>query len=304
VKFAHEALFYESDEQFVRVAGNFLSEGVEHNESVLVVVDARKGELLKHALGEQADLIRFEDMGQIGTNPARIIPVWQEFLDQATRDGRSARGIGEPIWPERNEQELEECHLHEALLNVAFDEQEPWKLLCPYNVSALPTEVIRLAESTHPTVIDARGVRASRWYAPWEARPQPGDLPEPPGPHLELGIGPDNLRETRVFVRGFAAGVGLDEERAEDLTLVMDELVTNTMRHGDGTGSVRLWEQGEHLVGEVSGGRPFASPLIGRIRPRPDQGSGMGLWLVNHLCDLVQIRTDGTVTTVRIHMRK
>lgn len=303
-KFAHEALFYESDEQLLDVAAPFLREGAERDEAMLVVVDERKIDLLSRALGDAAGNVRFEVMGGIGINPARIIPVWQDFLDKALRDGRAARGIGEPIWPERNDEELEECHLHEALLNVAFDEQPAWRLLCPYDVSRLPEDVVRMAETTHPTLIDATGARPSATYAAWEERTPLTSLPIPAGPMLELGIGPDNLRETRVFVRGFAAGLGLDEERTEDLTLVMDELVTNTMRHGDGTGSVRLWDAGEHVIGEVSGGRPFASPLIGRIRPRPDQGSGMGLWLVNHLCDLVQIRSDRERTTVRVHLRR
>lgn len=303
-RFAHEALFYDSDERYVGVLTPFLREGVARDEAILVVVDQRKTDLLRDALGSDADAIRFEDMNAIGTNPARIIPAWQEFLDRATEQGRASRGIGEPIWPQRSATELEECHLHEALLNVAFDEQVPWRLLCPYDVSALDPEVVRAAETTHPTVIEATGARASRAYAPWDARDPLGELPAPAGPHLELGIGPDNLRETRVFVRGFAAGLGLDAERTEDLILVMDELVTNTMRHGDGTGSVRLWEHGNHVIGEVVGGRPYASPMIGRIRPRPDQGSGMGLWLVNHLCDLVQIRAVGEHTVVRAHLRR
>lgn len=303
-RFAHGALFYDSDERYVDELAPFLRDGVARDEAILVVVDQRKTTLLRDALGSDAAHVRFEDMNAIGINPARIIPAWQDFIDQATAEGRDARGIGEPIWPERSATELEECHLHEALLNVAFDAQAPWRLLCPYDVSALPPEVVALAETTHPTLIDGRGMRASDAYAPWEDRAPLGTLPAPQGPHLELGIGPDSLREARVFVRGFAAGLGLDERRTEDLTLVMDELVTNAIRHGDGTGSVRLWDHGDHVIGEVAGGRPFVSPMIGRIRPRPDQGSGMGLWLVNHLCQLVQIRTVGEATTVRIHLRR
>jgi hypothetical protein len=43
-------------------------------------------------------------------------------------------------------------------------------------------------------------------------------------------------------------------------------------------------------------------PLVGRIRPGPEQHRGRGLWLVNQLCDLVQLRTSGNGTIVRMHM--
>jgi hypothetical protein len=36
--------------------------------------------------------------------------------------------------------------------------------------------------------------------------------------------------------------------------------------------------------------------------PDPDPESGRGLWLVNQLCDLVQIRSGPSGTTIRVHM--
>jgi hypothetical protein len=48
------------------------------------------------------------------------------------------RGIGEPIFPERDRQVLIECERHEALLNLAFAGSERFWLLCPYDVAALP----------------------------------------------------------------------------------------------------------------------------------------------------------------------
>jgi len=44
--------------------------------------------------------------------------------------------------------------------------------------------------------------------------------------------------------------------------------------------------------------------LAGRVRPSVAQPNGRGLWLVNQLCDLVQLRTlaDGTVVRVHQHL--
>jgi anti-sigma regulatory factor (Ser/Thr protein kinase) len=41
---------------------------------------------------------------------------------------------------------------------------------------------------------------------------------------------------------------------------------------------------------------------VGRARPTFDQESGRGLWMVNQLCDLVQIRSSPADTVVRLHM--
>ena len=38
---------------------------------------------------------------ELGANPARIIPAWQEFVAEHAAPGRRVRGIGEPIWAGR-----------------------------------------------------------------------------------------------------------------------------------------------------------------------------------------------------------
>jgi anti-sigma regulatory factor (Ser/Thr protein kinase) len=43
-------------------------------------------------------------------------------------------------------------------------------------------------------------------------------------------------------------------------------------------------------------------PLGGRRVPSPDAAGGMGLWLVNQLCDLVEVRSTAQGTTARVHI--
>jgi len=52
---------------------------------------------------------------------------------------------------------------------------------------------------------------------------------------------------------------------------------------------------------EVTDGGHIDDPLVGRRMPLPLASGGRGVYLVNQLCDLVQIRSSPKGTTVRIH---
>src|SRR5919206_3552005 len=104
--FRHEALFYAGRDDFVRRTAAFLRDGIEAEEPALVVVDAAKIALLREELGDAVAGVQFADMAEVGTNPARIIPAWREFVTRSATAGRRLRGIGEPIWPERTASEL------------------------------------------------------------------------------------------------------------------------------------------------------------------------------------------------------
>jgi hypothetical protein len=52
----------------------------------------------------------------------------------------------------------------------------------------------------------------------------------------------------------------------------------------------------------VQDGGRYDLPLADRVRPGSEAHASRGLWLANHLCDLVQIRSNPKGTTVRLHM--
>lgn len=128
--FRHEALFYGGAREFHAAALSFIRDGLARGEPVMVAVSAAKITGLRRSLGADAGRVRFADMAQIGTNPARIIPAWRAFVSEHAGAGR-VRGIGEPAWAGRSPAELIECQAHEELLNRAFAGSPPWWLLCP-----------------------------------------------------------------------------------------------------------------------------------------------------------------------------
>ena len=314
--FRHEALLYAGDAEFVSATSTFIREGLAAGEAVLAVVDARKIGLLRSALGEQAGAVEFADMGVVGRNPGRILDEWYRFATERAATGRGARGIGEPVSPSRSAAELVECQLHEALLNVAFPAQPPWTLLCPYDTTALGSDAVAEARRTHPFLRSGTKSTASAEFA-WEGYGGPGappspwqfrdPLPEPPAGAgtVELTIGEASLSVLRRRVMAHAADAGASPARAGDLALAATELATNSLRHGGGRGRLRLWAAGANLMCEVADTGHITDPLVGRRRPTNQQLHGRGLWLVQQLCDLVQVRTEpgGTVVRVQVPLR-
>ncbi len=299
--FRHEVMLYDSRETFVDGAAPFIRDAVAAREPIMVAIGAEKIELLRSRLGEDAEQVVFADMAELGTNPARIIPAWQEFVDAHAGLGRPMRGIGEPIWAERSPTELVECQCHEALLNVAFAAAPDFHLICPYDTHLLAGEVIAEAERSHPFVSGApSGAYRGDHAVPQFAEP----LPEPAAPVAEHQITRESLVHLRAHTAAEAQRAGLTPQRSHDVVLAVHEIATNSLRHGGGRGVLRIWTDAGTLICEVRDhGRIVRQPLVGRVRPALGQSGGWGLWLANQLIDLVQLRElpDGSV--VRLHQR-
>ena len=301
VGFRHEAVFYRGLDDLVTKTVPFIVEGLERGEPVLVAVLPDRIRRLRSALGRDADRVAFLDMGWVGRNPARIMPVWRRFVGDRVK-GTPARGIGEPVWAGRAEVEIEECRLHEALLNVAFAEGPSWWLVCPYDVSALPPSVIEDARWSHP-VPGSRGVEDVLCATHRDAR----DIfspPLPPVPRRAREIRFDrDLTALRRVVRTWALGAGLSHRRSADLALAVNELASDSVLDRDGEGVLRAWSEPGSFIVELTDIGRVDDPLVGRGLGPEATGKGRGVWIANQLCDLVQVRSFETGTVVRIHSR-
>jgi anti-sigma regulatory factor (Ser/Thr protein kinase) len=301
--FRHEAFFYADADEFLAGTVPFVQEGLEAGEAILVALPHANRERLGAALGADGGRVLFAEMEDLGRNPARIIPAWHDFLDAHSGDGQKVRGIGEPIWPGRSAAELDECERHESLLNLAFAAGRTWSLMCPYDTTHLDRGVLREAEHNHPFVCRHGEAGDSDSYLAPEARSSlDGRLAPAPREAVEMSFVVKTLSDLRRFVDEQARELGLGSSRIDDFVLAANELATNSLRHGGGTGTLRIWRAGDVVVCEVDDGGRIDRPLVGRERPRPDQMGGRGLWLANQVCDLVQVRSGGAGSTVRLRM--
>lgn len=125
-----------------------------------------------------------------------------------------------------------------------------------------------------------------------------GESVQPAVANMSYGE-PDDLFAVRGFVRLHALSLGLPANRADLLTLAVNELATNTLRHTSGGGLVRLWAEGGQLVCEVADGGVV--PSFGQMPPA-ESTRGRGLPIVASIGDEVsRVAVDGG-TAVRIRM--
>lgn len=298
--FHHEAFFYANDEQYLRRAVGFITEGLEAGEAVMVAVPGRQHDLIAENVAPH-ERLRLENMEEMGRNPAWIIPAWNDFAAPHVAAGRHARGIGEPIWSTRSADELVECCRHESLLNLAFQHAAGFKLLCPYDMCSLRPELLDESMRNHPVLYKGGVETRSHYYRQSIPAFLDSVLPEAPTSAAPYDFGPDDLEAVRTLAATNAASAGLSSYRIDDLLVVVREAATNSLRHGGGKGAISFWSDGERFICEIKDTGRIEDPLAGRVKPLTAADS-RGLWLINQMCDLVQVRSRAGVQTMRLHM--
>jgi anti-sigma regulatory factor (Ser/Thr protein kinase) len=115
---------------------------------------------------------------------------------------------------------------------------------------------------------------------------------------LEQDFNVDNLYGVRAAVAAHVATVA-DERTVDTMVLIAHELASNAVRHGGGTGRLRLWLAGGALHCEVSDrGTGMEHPAIaGHTLPAPSLPGGRGLWIARQLSE-VHISASPAGTTI------
>ncbi|MFV2118374.1 anti-sigma factor RsbA family regulatory protein [Streptomyces sp. Act-28] len=300
--FFHPALFYGSQDEYLDGLGAFVRGALDDRHPVLVAVPGWRLPLLRDALADDRERVTWVDMTEAGRNPGRILSMLQEFADGGD-PSTPVSIVGEPIWVGRTPAEAWEATRHEALINLAFEGRRA-SILCPYD-TALPEEVLAQAYRTHPVVGAPGAYRASSRYAdPHEVcRDCDVPLPEPADAAVVL-FGERDLAATRDEADRWAAEAGLSSVRRTDWLLAVSEAVSNSVRHGGGRGTLRMWRAAGELVAEISDRGRLDDPLTGRRRPDPYAPTGgRGVWIIHQLCDLGEIRATARELVLRLHMR-
>lgn len=281
----------------------FITDGLEAGEPVMVAVSTQHTKWLRDALDGQAD-VEFVDIEQLGRNPAQIIPAWQQFLNSRSGGFRPVRGVGEPIWPGRRPEELVECQLHEAMLNIAIDPETPFWLICSYDTVTLSPAVVEEAHRSHPVIVEAASYQGSAHYT-GRAHVEEmfaAELSELVGRPIAAVFTAHNVSRLYAYIKLELYIAGLSAGAAGDLAATAQQLALNSLQRGAAEVTVQMWSQPHALICDVVDDTVIDDVLLGRRVPVEDEHDG--LWDANQLCDLVQMRSSSVGTTVRLHAWK
>ncbi|MFJ5812052.1 ATP-binding protein [Streptomyces sp. NPDC093093] len=134
-----------------------------------------------------------------------------------------------------------------------------------------------------------------RQAGPWEREPASSAAN---GKEAAISFGAD-LGPTRAFVGDTAISLGMSPAGAQRLVFAVNEVATNAVQHGAGHGRVSVKRTGHRTVcGVTDAGVDW---YAGYMPPDPARGHGHGLLVVRQLCDLVEVHTRPTGTTVALH---
>lgn len=302
ILFEHPALFYSGADAYLAGTIPYIDAGLNAGDPVAIAVPPPNLASVRDALGDCAGHVLLIDMAEAGANPGRIIPgVLRAFAD-AHLD-HWVRIITESTWPGRTETEYPACAQHEALINLAFTGRAA-TILCPYDSAGLDRRMLADARATHPILIDRSGRHHSDQYDPDRVFADYGQrLPAPPRSAIERAVDHTTLDNARWFLTSYGLKVGLSVTQLIDLEIAATELLTNSIKHGGGTGTLRVWADDRHLICDVSDAGHLTDPLAGRRPVKGGERHGRGLLLANQIADLVRIHTSSSGTTVRIHLR-
>jgi anti-sigma regulatory factor (Ser/Thr protein kinase) len=298
--FVHEAFMYRDLAEFEGAMHAFLQEAAAAGEPVLVALPGPHLEHAQQALGEAMAGARCEDLREVGRNPSCLLEMIEEWV--ASHDGR-ARVVSEVVWPGRSHAESVEALRHEALVNHALAGSEA-TVMSPFDAAQLDADILAAVEMTHPTVVEDGRRRAGTAYTDplsttfGELWP----LDEPPGPVSEHPM-TGSLLELRRAIAEDPALASLSAARRSDRVFAINEATSNAVRHGDATCMTRIWHDGDEVVTEVRTPSAIEDVMVGRRRPAADALQGRGLWLINQICDLTELRSGTSGMTLRMHVK-
>ncbi|MEV0622032.1 ATP-binding protein [Nonomuraea sp. NPDC050404] len=114
-----------------------------------------------------------------------------------------------------------------------------------------------------------------------------------------------NLEAIRGLVRRHARCGGLRGERLDDLVLAVNEAVTNVLDHAHGTGTVTLRSSGDGIAVDIEdhAGR-LTSDHLAKAEIDPIGSHGYGLWVIQDLCDRVEVQQNEKGSRLRLHMSR
>jgi len=306
VSSAHQALLYGSEEEFLAGTVPFVRDGLECGDLIRIVTTDRNVAWLRAALGPDARHVVFCDDSQWYGHPVRALAALHRTVQAPGSDGHRLRIIGERLWTARTARERREWARHESLVNAVLRVGDA-ALVCTYDTGVVDPDVVANVARTHPELVVNGESRPSPAYTDpvvFNAECNRSPLPELLPPALWLRFRQlDQLAVLRTFVTSHATEAGATAQSVGQFVQAVDEVATNAVEHGGGSGVLQIWTDPHTIVCEVSDtGGGLLDPLAGHLPPDRFTAQGHGLWLARQFSDLLELHSDQAGTIVRLHL--
>jgi anti-sigma regulatory factor (Ser/Thr protein kinase) len=292
----HNALVYESQDEYLARAVPFIKAGIEAGEGAVVAHTKPGLAMMREALGPEAAHVTFVDISGAYTRPALTLAAYHKVYVEELRKTRTLRAVADvQFGPDPNEWEL--WTGYEAIFNRSFGHLPAW-VLCSYDANGTPDPVIEGVWQTHPEVVaDDSWNRSDRYEDPDHLLRRITPAPAP-----LTGLRPIPFRGAEGLREQLARELAADktsEARSVDLLLAATEIANNALQHGSGIQEVRVGHAGGRFVCEiVDRGDGFDDPAAGYLAPR--EGIGAGLWFARQVAWQIEFFHSPTGFTTRI----
>lgn len=301
----HAALPHRSTEELVDSLLALAHEALRMNDPLFVSLPEPSTLALKAALGRDADRVRWSDSTRWHPHPVRRLRAILELVEGAERHGVGrVRLVGEAPLAATVPAMVTEWERTDALLNDALG-GHPVTVVCSYDESSLPADVVGRAACSHPFVGLEPSRPSSLYLEPEEylALVRAPASPVPSGSQVLSGtVGPG---EARAFVRDTLGTSGalpsVPESVVEDMASAVTEAVVNAWQVGASEVTVACWRTAGEIGAQVDDDGPgLTDPMAGYRRPSPVTERGRGLWLARQLVDVLDIADAGPGASVRV----
>jgi anti-sigma regulatory factor (Ser/Thr protein kinase) len=293
----HNALVYESQDEYLARAVPFLKEGMEAGEGAIVAHTKPGLAMMREALGPDSAHVTFVDVSSAYTRPARTLASYHKVYVEQLQQTPELRAVADvQFGPDPAEWDL--WTGYEAVFNRSFGHLPAW-VWCSYDANGTPDPILEGVWQTHSEVVDGDTWTPSDHYEDPDhllrrISPTPGPIPE----LRPIPFG----RDTEEFRERLAREMVVEkvsEAKVLDMLLAATEVVTNAIQHGGGVEEVRLGRARGRFVCEIlDRGKGFDDPAAGYLAPR--KGVGTGLWVARQLTWQIEFFRSPTGFTARI----
>jgi anti-sigma regulatory factor (Ser/Thr protein kinase) len=276
----HNALVYESEDEYLARAVPFLQEGLAAGEGAIVAHTGPGMAMMREALGPDATHVTFVDVSSAYTRPARTLAAYHSVYSAQLQQTPRLRAVADVQFGP-DPREWDQWTAYEAVFSRSFGHLPAW-VLCSYNVNGTPDPIIEGVWQTHPEVVERGRWSASASYEEPDQllrriTPRPADLPG-----LRSITGGDDAEQVRERLAPEFLAAGLGEAKSLEMLLAITEIATNAVVHGRGIEEVRVGRAHGRFVCEIIDRGPgFDDPTAGYLAPR--DGIGSGLWVARQL---------------------